>query len=118
MAKRIQKTPVPENIDKVLTSESFDLFCDVYIPQAPQVYTYGVQKGTSVQKGSIVWVQFNRRKIGLAVVSRVFTERPHFKLKSAVPHQSAYVFSERYMENLEWVSKKENSQNLRTYKNL
>ncbi len=105
MAKRIPKTPVPENIDKVLTPESFDLFCDVYIPQAPQVYTYGVQKGASVQKGSVVWVQFNRRKIGLAVVSRVFSEPPLFKLKSAVPHQSAYAFSERYMENLEWVSK-------------
>ncbi|HPW94336.1 MAG TPA: primosomal protein N' [Fibrobacteraceae bacterium] len=105
MTKRIPKTPVPENMDKVMTPESFDLFCDVYIPQAPHVYTYGVQRGEVVQKGSVVWVQFNRRKIGLAVVSRVFTERPHFKLKRAVPHLSHYIFSERYMENLEWTAK-------------
>ena len=90
MTKRIPKTPVPENMDKVMTPESFDLFCDVYIPQAPHVYTYGVQRGR-LSKGSVVWVQFNRRKLTCRCL-RVFTERPHFKLKRAVPHLSHYIF--------------------------
>lgn len=105
MAKRIPKTPIPDDMDKVLSSETFDLFCDVYIPQAPQIYTYGVPREMFIQKGSVVWVQFNRRKVGLAIVSRVFSERPHFNLKKAVPHPSGYIFSERYMEMLEWTSK-------------
>lgn len=105
MAKRIPKTPVPENIDCICAPEGFDFFCDVYIPQAPQVFTYGVKKGSDVQKGSVVWVQFNRRKIGLAVVSKVYSKKPEFKVKCAVPHQSGYVFSERYMETLEWTAK-------------
>lgn len=105
MAKRIPKSQVPENIDCVCAPDGFDFFCDVYIPQAPQVFTYGVKNGSTVKKGSVVWVQFNRRKIGLAVVSKVYSKKPKFKVKCAVPHESCFVFSERYMETLEWTAK-------------
>lgn len=72
---------------------------------APAVYTYGVPRGMTLSRGDLVWVQFaTRKKPALAVVSRVHGERPSFDVRLAMPHQSGYSFSERYMENLEWAS--------------
>ena len=42
MAKRIPKTAVPEQIRTKIKASSLDRFCEVYIPQAPSVFTYGV----------------------------------------------------------------------------
>lgn len=110
MAKRIPKTEAPEQIRVKCAPETLERFCEVYIPQAPAVYTYGVPaglpEGASIRRGSVVWVQFATRKTpSLAVVSKVHTERPAFNVRCAYPHASGYVFSERYMESLEWVAR-------------
>lgn len=110
MAKRIPKTQAPEQIRVKCAPEALERFCEVYIPQAPAVYTYGVPtglpEGAGIRRGSVVWVQFATRKTpSLAVVSKVHTERPEFKVRCAYPHASGYVFSERYMESLEWVAR-------------
>ena len=74
MAKRIPKTTAPEQIRKKHKAESLARFCEVYIPQAPSVYTYGIPEDlggkAEIQRGSVVWVQFStRKKPALAVVS-------------------------------------------------
>ncbi|MBQ5463524.1 MAG: DEAD/DEAH box helicase family protein, partial [Fibrobacter sp.] len=86
-------------------SAFLSLFCEVYIPLAPSVFTYGVPEGVKIVRGSVVWVQLARRKPTLALVSRVHSEKPDFDVRYACPHESGYVFSERYMESLEWVAK-------------
>ena len=110
MAKRIPKSAKPENIGEKCRPESLARFCEVYIPKAPSVYTYGVPldlpEGREIRRGSVVWVQFaTRKKPALAVVSKVVTERPAFNVRCAYSHESGYVFSERYMETLEWVAR-------------
>lgn len=110
MAKRIPKTEAPEQIRVKCAPETLEQFCEVYIPQAPSVYTYGVPSGLfagpEIRRGSVVWVQFATRKApSLAVVAKVHAERPAFNVRCAYPHASGYVFSERYMESLEWVAR-------------
>lgn len=110
MAKRIPKTEAPEQIRVKHAPEILERFCEVYIPQAPSVYTYGVPSelfaGPEIRRGSVVWVQFATRKApSLAVVAKVHTERPAFNVRCAYPHASGYVFNERYMESLEWVAR-------------
>ena len=78
----------------------------MYIPMAPDVYTYGVPAGVSLSRGDVVWVQFaTRKKPALAVVSKVHQDRPKFDVRPAYPHQSGYRFNERYMEMLEWTAR-------------
>jgi len=106
VAKRIPKLTAPDEVQTKLKAELLTDFCEVYIPMAPDVYTYGVPKGASLKRGSIVWVQFaTRKKPALAVVSRVHQIRPNFQVRLACPHQSGFSFNERYMENLEWVAR-------------
>ena len=105
VAKRIPKIIPPEEIKNRVKSASLDEFCEVYIPMAPSVYTYGVPQGISLCRGSLVWVQFaTRKKPALAVVSKVHRNRPDFDVRLACPHQSGFSFNERYMENLEWTA--------------
>ena len=81
-------------------------FCEVYIPQAPSVFTYGIPEGAPVRRGSVVWVQLaNRKKPVLALVSKVTSVCPECAVRGAYPHASGYVFNERYMEMLEWTSR-------------
>lgn len=106
MAKRVPKTEAPEQIRAKIKAASLDRFCEVYIPQAPSVFTYGVPHGVQVERGSVVWVQFaTRKKPALAVVSKVHSDRPNFDVRCAYPHASGYVFGERFMDALEWVSR-------------
>lgn len=110
MAKRIPKTVVSEQIRTKLKAADLERFCEVYIPGTPSVFTYGVPAGEAggreVVRGSVVWVQLaTRKKPALAVVSRVFSEKPAFDVRCAYPHASGYVFGERYMEALEWVAR-------------
>jgi len=110
MAKRIPKTEAPEAVKTKYKAQNLALFCEVYIPQAPAVYTYGVPadlpEGAEIRRGSVVWVQFaTRKKPALAVVSKVTAERPAFDVRCAYPHASGYTFNERYMESLEWVAR-------------
>ena len=110
MAKRIKKTAPSEQIGAKFSASALERFCEVYIPQAPSVFTYGVPadlpEGMEIRRGSVVWVQFaNRKKPLLAVVSKVVCDRPSFAVRCAYPHASGYVFSERFMETLEWVSR-------------
>ena len=106
MTKRIPKLSAPEEVHQKLKSELLTDFCEVYIPMAPDVYTYGVPAGVSLCRGDVVWVQFaNRKKPALAVVARVHQDRPKFDVRPAYPHQSGYRFSERYMETLEWTAR-------------
>ena len=110
MAKRIKKTEPPEQNRRKFKAQDLERFCEVYIPQAPSVFTYGVPRdlpeGCEIRRGSVVWVQFaTRKKPSLAVVSRVHTERPAFDVRCVYPHASGYVFGERYMEALEWVAR-------------
>ena len=105
MAKRIPKTKAPEIVRDRCNSALLARFCEVYIPLAPSVFTYGVPDGVTVVRGSVVWVQLANRKPTLALVSRVHSEKPSFDVRCAYPHESGYVFSERYMESLEWVAK-------------
>ncbi|PWJ64437.1 MULTISPECIES: primosomal protein N' [unclassified Fibrobacter] len=105
MAKRIPKIIPPEEIKTKVKSATLTQFCEVYIPMAPAVYTYGVPQGVEMRRGNLVWVQFaTRKKPALAVVSKVHWERPSFDVRLAMPHQSGFSFSERYMENLEWTA--------------
>ena len=106
MAKRIPKLSAPEEVHQKLKSASLADFCEVYIPMAPDVYTYGVPAGHRLTRGDVVWVQFaTRKKPALAVVSKVHQDRPKFDVRPAYPHQSGYRFSERYMEMLEWTAR-------------
>lgn len=106
VAKRIPKLSAPEGVQTKLKSERLTHFCEVYIPMAPDIYTYGVPEGITLKRGDVVWVQFaTRKKPALAVVSRVHQQRPSFDLRLAYPHQSGFFFNERYMENLEWVTR-------------
>ena len=106
MAKRIPKLSAPEEVHQKLKSASLTDFCEVYIPMAPDVYTYGVPAGVSLVRGDVVWVQFaTRKKPALAIVSKVHQDRPGFDVRPAYPHQSGYRFSERYMETLEWTAR-------------
>ena len=105
MAKRIPKTTAPEKVKERCDSALVSRFCEVYIPLAPSVFTYGVPEGAKIVRGSVVWVQLARRKPTLALVSRIHGEKPDFDVRYACPHESGYVFSERYMESLEWVAK-------------
>ena len=110
MAKRIKKTEPPEQNRRKFKAQDLERFCEVYIPQAPSVFTYGVPRdlpeGCEIRRGSVVWVQFaTRKKPSLAVVSRVHSERPAFDVRCVYPHASGYVFGERYMEALEWVAR-------------
>ena len=105
MAKRIPKTSAPEMVKERCNSALISLFCEVYIPLAPSVFTYGVPENANIVRGSVVWVQLARRKPMLALVCRVHSEKPAFDVRYACPHESGYVFSERYMESLEWVAK-------------
>lgn len=109
MAKRIPKTEAPSEIRTKFKAQDVELFCEVYIPLAPSVYTYGVPRdlpeGVEIRRGSVVWVQFaTRKKPALAVVSKM-VERPAFDVRCVYPHASGYVFEERYMESLEWVAR-------------
>lgn len=106
MTKRIPKLSAPEEVHQKLKSELLTDFCEVYIPMAPDVYTYGVPAGVSLCRGDVVWVQFaTRKKPALAVVARIHQDRPKFDVRPAYPHQSGYRFSERYMETLEWTAR-------------
>lgn len=106
VAKRIPKLSAPDEVQNKLKSELLTDFCEVYIPLAPDVYTYGVPEGVTLKRGDVVWVQFaTRKKPTLAVVSRVHRQRPSFSVRLACPHQSRFSFNERYMENLEWVAR-------------
>ena len=110
MAKRILRTSASEQVYAKFKALSLERFCEVYIPKAPSVYTYGVPlnlpEGTEIRRGSVVWVQLaTRKKPALAVVSRVHSERPNFDVRCAYPHASGYVFGERFMDALEWVSR-------------
>ena len=109
MAKRIPKTEAPEAVKTRCKAQSLSWFCEVYIPQAPSVFTYGIPEDlpgdVRVRRGSVVWVQFaTRKKPMLAVVAKL-VERPAFDVRCVYPHASGYVFSERYMEALEWVAR-------------
>lgn len=106
MTKRIPKLSAPEEVHQKLKSATLTDFCEVYIPMAPDVYTYGVPAGVSLLRGDVVWVQFaTRKKPALAIVSKVHQDRPSFDVRPAYPHQSGYRFSERYMETLEWTAR-------------
>lgn len=106
VAKRIPKITPPEEVNLKVKSAQLTDFCEVYIPLAPAIYTYGVPEGVNLVRGDLVWVQFaTRKKPALAVVSKVHQDRPSFDVRLACPHQSGFRFSERYMENLEWVSR-------------
>ena len=106
MAKRIPKTVAPQEVAEKRKSSGLSRFCEVYIPLAPAVYTYGVPEGVELERGSVVWVQFATRKNPvLALVASVSSERPAFDVRCAYPHASGYVFNERYMDALEWVAR-------------
>lgn len=106
MAKRIPKTVPPEKIAVAKDCGLFSAFCEVIVPLSPMIFTYAVPEGVVLQRGSVVWVQLSHRKPTLGVVSRVISEKPAFaKAKTAFPHASGYVFSERFMEKLEWTSR-------------
>jgi primosomal protein N' (replication factor Y) len=106
VAKRIPKLSAPEEVHQKLKSGTLTDFCEVYIPMAPDVYTYGVPLGVTLKRGDVVWVQFaTRKKPALALVARVHQERPSFDVRPAYPHQSGFSFNERYMELLEWTAR-------------
>ena len=106
MTKRIPKLDAPEEVHQKLKSKTLSDFCEVYIPMAPDVFTYGVPTGARLSRGDVVWVQFaTRKKPALAVVAKVHQNCPSFDVRPAYPHQSGYRFSERYMETLEWAAR-------------
>lgn len=106
MAKRIPKLSAPDLVYTKVKPASITDFCEVYIPMAPDVYTYGVPPEVPLSRGDVVWVQFaNRKKPALAVVRGVHQERPKFDVRLAYPHQSGFRFGERYMETLEWTAR-------------
>jgi len=55
----------------------------------------------SIEKGAVVWVTLRgKKKMGL--VLDVHGNIPTYEMKIAVRHESGYVFSERYLETLQW----------------
>lgn len=126
MTKRVAKTCAPDAVSVLHPAGHFARACEVYLPQAPQVFTYGLADGSPVTRGSVVWVQlgrgakedaepqqelsFGRKKparkgVALGLVAKVCDFPPDFPLKEAFPHASGYVFPERYMEALEWTAR-------------
>ena len=106
VAKRIPKLSPPEGVHQKIKSADLTDFCEVYIPMAPDTYTYGVPAGTNLCRGDVVWVQFaTRKKPTLALVARVHQDRPKFDVRPAYQHQSGFRFGERYMETLEWTAR-------------
>lgn len=105
MVKRVSRTLPPDDISVPKDVNGFSAFCEVFVPLSPKAFTYGISSGVPIFRGSVVWVQLARRKPVLGVVSRLVSRRPAFlKAKTAIPHASGYVFGERFMEKLEWVS--------------
>ena len=72
MTKRIPKLSAPEEVHQKLKSELLTDFCEVYIPMAPDVYTYGVPAGVSLCRGDVVWVQFANNEEYLANEAKLF----------------------------------------------
>jgi len=106
MARRIQRTLPPEDVSSAKDCGLFSTFCEVIVPLSPMIFTYAVPEGICIERGSVVWVQLSHRKPTLGVVSRLLKDRPAFsKVKPAFPHASGYVFSERFMEKLEWTAR-------------
>ena len=105
MANKIPITSASSDISSLLPCGSFLRFCEIYLPQAPQIFTYGIAFESSIQRGSVVWVQLGNRKATLGLVAKVHTNAPAFDVKEAVAHASNYVFDERYMEILEWTAR-------------
>ncbi|MFA6623836.1 MAG: DEAD/DEAH box helicase family protein, partial [Fibrobacteraceae bacterium] len=126
MTKRVPITSAPDAVSVLHPAGHFARACEVYLPQAPQVFTYGLADGSSARRGSVVWVQlgrgakedaesqqelrFSRKKpvrkgVALGLVAKVCDFPPDFPLKEAFPHASGYVFPERYMEALEWTAR-------------
>lgn len=105
MTKRIPQTKAPEDVKFRCSPTSLQFFCEIYIPLAPSVFTYGVPKGVTLVRGNVVWVQLANQKPKLGLVCRVHSEKPAFEVRCAYPHESHYIFNERYMEALEWVAK-------------
>lgn len=106
MGKRIPRTTFPEEVFVARDCGEFSQFCEVIVPDSPMIFTYAVPGNISLCRGSVVWIQLSRRKPTLGVVLRIVCEKPEFqKVKPAFPHQSNFVFDERFMEKLEWVSK-------------
>lgn len=64
----------------------------------------------SIEKGAVVWVTLRgKKKMGLVLdickgVARnaPTDEAPKYEMKTATRHESGYVFSERYLETLQW----------------
>ncbi len=102
--KRIPKSIPPEHIGEMNQATSFTQFAEVYVPNAPRLFTYGV-RNSAIRRGSVVWVSLGKRKAELALVARITTDRPKFETKEAVLHISGYTFSERWMETLEWCAR-------------
>lgn len=106
MGKRIPRTTFPSEVSVARDCGEFSQFCEVIVQDSPMIFTYAVPAGEKLFRGSVVWIQLSRRKPTLGVVSKLVSERPAFKnVKPAFSHKSGFVFGERFMEKLEWVSK-------------
>jgi primosomal protein N' (replication factor Y) len=85
-------------------AESYAAVAEVCIPGTVlESLSYGV--GETIKKGSVVWLCLKgRKKPLLGLVLDVHKNFPKIKLKAATAHESRYVFSERYLETLQWCS--------------
>ena len=83
-------------------SKEFLFVAEVCIPNTIlESLSYGTNE--RIEKGAVVWVSLKgRKKPLLALVVNVHAKIPDFKLKHAMPHESGYAFSERYIETLFW----------------
>lgn len=111
VTKQIFKSKAPEEVFLKVNPSTISDFCEVYIPMAPAIFTYGVPNGITIVRGQVVWVQFAKRKKPLlekpllAIIKSVFKDKPKFDVRLAYPHCSNYIFSERYIETLEWCAR-------------
>ena len=103
MVKRIPKTSPKKNLTELYLPESFKTFTEVFVQKSNALYTYGTND-TNIQKGSVVWVQLNKRKPTLGVVINI-VPKPVFKVKQAELHEASYQFPPRYMNALLWASR-------------
>ncbi|MCL2207385.1 MAG: hypothetical protein FWB90_04725 [Fibromonadales bacterium] len=61
--------------------------------------SYSIDEG--VEKGAVVWVSLRGHK-KLGIVLNITHDAPKYELKPATKHESGYMFSERYLETLQW----------------
>jgi primosomal protein N' (replication factor Y) len=91
-----------ELLSGLRSAKSYCAVAEVCVPNTTlESLSFGVNE--KIERGAVVWVSLKgRKKPLLALVINANVNFPSFNLKPLMPHESGYVFSERYIEMLLW----------------